>query len=672
MPTIPQAIDPRVQPEGLPNARVSTDVTPEAFGAGVGRLTSRATLAMIEDDRRKADDMAVMVASNSLKSYSTSLLYDPKNGMLNKQGKDSFDSQSVAMQMFDDRVGDISSSLQTETQKEAFRKHAYMLRGDTDLAVQRHVSTQIRSFDKEQFTSFMGNSYAAVTGAVASNDFAKVGFEIASQQTEAAKFAERNGLGAEWLKAATQASASKTHYMVVETLAASGQDQAAANYLKTHGDDVMGEDKIKALKLVESSSVAGESQRITDRILQSAGDAQTAPTREAMYDQAKALTGPERLSGRPAGVDANFNTLLTDSQEAKFQEWKAKYAPKDSGEDYDLRGAFKAGLTPGKNGHWPDTFKKPNHETFSDESKYAAYGNAGHWEGDTYIPGVSVDPKVRDAVMARLDHEFIRQDKEKSQQHEKATSAAIDSIESGMAFDDLPAPIMAQLSVGDRASLRAYSKSKAKGENIETDWEKWYSRMDEASNPATQARFLARNLMADRGSMADAQFTQLAHLQASLRGQADRKGIDDEELTGFRTNKQIVDDTLTSLGFDTTPKAGSTNSQDVTKFRRTVDEQIVQFKAQHNRKPNFKEVEDIVETLTVKGVVKGSGMFSFDHNKFAFQLTGDEALSLSIKDIPQRHIQAISRELQRTGQPVTNDRIISYYNTRLQLMLHNK
>lgn len=30
-----------------------------------------------------------------------------------------------------------------------------------------------------------------------------------------------------------------------------------------------------------------------------------------------------------------------------FEHWKQKYAPNDSGEDYDLRGAFDAGMVIG-------------------------------------------------------------------------------------------------------------------------------------------------------------------------------------------------------------------------------------------------------------------------------------------------------------------------------------
>lgn len=84
-----------------------------------------------------------------------------------------------------------------------------------------------------------------------------------------------------------------------------------------------------------------------------------------------------------------LNTSLTPAEEALFQLWKKKHAPDDSGADYDLRGAYKAGVRPdGDNGHWPDTFKKPNHPTFSVESKFAKDfpDRAGRWEGETFVP----------------------------------------------------------------------------------------------------------------------------------------------------------------------------------------------------------------------------------------------------------------------------------------------
>jgi hypothetical protein len=80
-----------------------------------------------------------------------------------------------------------------------------------------------------------------------------------------------------------------------------------------------------------------------------------------------------------------YETDLVPEDEVKFGSWKKQYAPKDSGADYDYRGAFRAGEKPGPDGHWTDRFKKPNHPTFSNESQYAAAGTPGRWEGDKFI-----------------------------------------------------------------------------------------------------------------------------------------------------------------------------------------------------------------------------------------------------------------------------------------------
>lgn len=102
------------------------------------------------------------------------------------------------------------------------------------------------------------------------------------------------------------------------------------------------------------------------------------------------LSTNEVMPQTPEPVDpSHYETPLTPDQEVRFQDWKGKNAPKDSGQDYDLRGAFLNNVTPdSKTGHWPDTFKKPNHPTFSDQSMYAGERPdlAGRWQGDVYIP----------------------------------------------------------------------------------------------------------------------------------------------------------------------------------------------------------------------------------------------------------------------------------------------
>jgi len=87
----------------------------------------------------------------------------------------------------------------------------------------------------------------------------------------------------------------------------------------------------------------------------------------------------------------NYNTGLTKQELAQYYNWAAK---KYGGESnilyemgaYDLQGAWKD-IRDGKidfdpvNGHLPDTYKKPNHPTFSIESKYHSKDTpGGKWE----------------------------------------------------------------------------------------------------------------------------------------------------------------------------------------------------------------------------------------------------------------------------------------------------
>lgn len=95
-----------------------------------------------------------------------------------------------------------------------------------------------------------------------------------------------------------------------------------------------------------------------------------------------------------------YDTKLSKEGEKQFEEWFSKSKndgvihPNDNGNDYDFRGFWKNIVnSDNKNeynsdNHFPDTYKKPNHETFSNESKYAKgklKEYAGKWENDKFI-----------------------------------------------------------------------------------------------------------------------------------------------------------------------------------------------------------------------------------------------------------------------------------------------
>lgn len=90
------------------------------------------------------------------------------------------------------------------------------------------------------------------------------------------------------------------------------------------------------------------------------------------------------LVAKPRSVMQGYQTTLDPLSEMAFQQWVQKnnvpFDPSSSA-DYDMRGYFKA-LQSGQTGnssvnandgqlHYPDTFKTPYHESFSNESRYA-------------------------------------------------------------------------------------------------------------------------------------------------------------------------------------------------------------------------------------------------------------------------------------------------------------
>lgn len=74
---------------------------------------------------------------------------------------------------------------------------------------------------------------------------------------------------------------------------------------------------------------------------------------------------------------ASYDTRLSPRDEVRFENWLTKTGRALDLEDYDLRGAWKSSAKAASNGHLPDTWKKPNHPTFSDESQYSTSEQTG-------------------------------------------------------------------------------------------------------------------------------------------------------------------------------------------------------------------------------------------------------------------------------------------------------
>ena len=95
-------------------------------------------------------------------------------------------------------------------------------------------------------------------------------------------------------------------------------------------------------------------------------------------------------------MSGSFNSKLSPQGEKQFQQWiqqQSQQSGRDMANDlydYDLRGwASQNDFKTNKNPHFEDSFKKPNHPTFSDQSIY--HGSADPVSGETYFGGKWTD-----------------------------------------------------------------------------------------------------------------------------------------------------------------------------------------------------------------------------------------------------------------------------------------
>jgi hypothetical protein len=106
------------------------------------------------------------------------------------------------------------------------------------------------------------------------------------------------------------------------------------------------------------------------------------------YNQ-NGLTPGMFANGGPLQKSYNNANALTDSN---FQNWYKnntlegkKGVPYDSTQSYDYYSFYKNNGKGSIENHFPDTFKRPSHPTFSNESIYSTPENpGGSWEGENY------------------------------------------------------------------------------------------------------------------------------------------------------------------------------------------------------------------------------------------------------------------------------------------------
>lgn len=260
-----------VQQAGLPNAKFSTDVNSEAFGAGAAKPQAAAlalgdtALKMAADSKRRADDAATKQFEQEINQQFNKLLHDPKNGALFTQGQNAFDIENTYGQEFDKFTNERIDKLSDPSQKGMAKliSQNYRTRFTTQLNV--HTGGEIKKYNASLTTN--GVKLAGEDAILNYNEPGIVDEKIRIQEGYLRDHAINEGWSAEQTAVALSVTKSQTQSGVILKMLDDGKDTDALKYYDSIKDQVIGSDRNTVSNALETAKIRGGSIRKSDEIM---------------------------------------------------------------------------------------------------------------------------------------------------------------------------------------------------------------------------------------------------------------------------------------------------------------------------------------------------------------------------------------------------------------------
>jgi hypothetical protein len=256
MPKVPR----QVAPTPLPVPQETAMAQP-----GMGIAASVAAVAgpmqqLLEDSRRKANQVRLNEAEVAARRLRSRILLDPDTGVLNRQRQAAFDAPEVVAGEWRKGVSDIAQGLNPDV-REAFLARTLQLGAEMEEQAFRHVRKEMDVVDKETTDALVADEVERVSRSAF--DPAVVSEAIANAQRLTTERLTRMDVAGPAKDKALADLTSAMRLLQVETLAESDPDRAEA-VLADVQDAMTAKDRERAQKVVEGVGMAVRSQKATD------------------------------------------------------------------------------------------------------------------------------------------------------------------------------------------------------------------------------------------------------------------------------------------------------------------------------------------------------------------------------------------------------------------------
>lgn len=271
----PQRYDsPQVQQAAIPGVRADTSAPIEAFGGGranqalgaVADLSNQA-VKVIQEEEKKADEIAGAEAWDKLKQKKIDLLLNKDTGALNQKGKNSFSAMETVPTEFDKFGQEVIQGLSNDRQREIVYRAMRREKMDINEKLNVHIARERDVYDNSVTQGLVKT--ATDEALLNYNNPTKVEESISIANAAIMKLGERNGIDNRHL---VTEQTSQVHASIIDKYLNNQDDRSAKAYFEANGDKIVGKSRERIEQNIAEGSRRGESQRASDRLLKQYGD----------------------------------------------------------------------------------------------------------------------------------------------------------------------------------------------------------------------------------------------------------------------------------------------------------------------------------------------------------------------------------------------------------------
>lgn len=311
MPTVPRLGQQQVQGQNLPNIRVGTNASIESFGGGqaFNQMTG-AAIEIASEAKRDADKMAVMEADSKLSQLENDIMWGDE-GIYKKQGKNAFDSKTVADEKWQSTYDEIYSGLTSDSQRQAFAETAMRRKDGLNKSVSKHVGAEVAKYEDQTYKSLINNERGSAILNYQNPERLQSAFNTIN--VALLDSAKKNGMSPEATEEYVKEGLGSTHAGVISRMITNGDDLGAKKYYENNKEMIPVKYQMAIDKELEISSTMGFAQSFADQALREGLNENQA------YSRAKSIDDPQKRKAAEDQISRQYTMKDRGEQDQQQQ-----------------------------------------------------------------------------------------------------------------------------------------------------------------------------------------------------------------------------------------------------------------------------------------------------------------------------------------------------------------